>query len=195
MIQQNKHIDSFDSLFCIDEQLPRKFSVKFKEVETPGFPQVRVHVNDSQAGDIVNDNAYDNDNYRYHDIFHYSFCTLLGWSPCTRAMLRRKRKSNTLIDQIEDGARAAITEEAISLMIFTEAKRNRFFQNKKKVNKTILRIVKQMTETLEVKARTIDDWEKAILKSYEIFRLLVKNKGGTVDFDMTRKSIEYRNNI
>ncbi len=195
MTHQNRHIDWFDSSFSSDEQLPRKFTVKFQEVGTTDSPQVKVNVNENQAGDIVDDNAYENDNYRYHDIFHYSFSTLLGWSPCTRSMLRRKRKSNSLIDTVEDGARAAITEEAISLMIFTEAKRNNYFLNKKRVNKTILRIVKQMTETLEVKERTMEDWEKAILKSYEVFRLLVKNKGGTVNFDMDQKLVEYHNNI
>lgn len=194
MIDQNKNGDWFDSSFRMSEQLPRKFTVTFQEVGTPDSPQVRINVNDIQAGDIVNDNAYESDNYRYHDIFHYSFSTLLGWSPCTRSMLRRKRKSNHLIDNIEDGARAAITEEAISLMIFTEAKRNNFFLNKTKVNKTILRIVKQMTETLEVKEKTTEEWETVILKSYEIFRLLVRNKGGTVNFDMNRKLIEYVSN-
>lgn len=185
----------FDASFGVSEQLPREFFVSFQEIGSPECPSVKILVNGSQAGDIVDDNSYDSDNYRYHDIFHYSFATLLGWSPCSRSMLQRKRKSDILIDKVEDGARAAITEEAISLLIFTEAKKNKFFLNKTKVNKTILRIVKQMTETLEVKDRTIAEWEKAILKSYEIFRLLVQNKGGTVNFDMNRKLIEYQNNI
>ncbi|MGG5905700.1 hypothetical protein, partial [Sphingobacterium daejeonense] len=33
----------------------------------------------------------------YPHIFPYSSAALLGWSPCTRAMMKRKRKSNSLV--------------------------------------------------------------------------------------------------
>jgi len=182
----------FDSEFGVIEQLPREFSVSFKEVEINGRLNVQVLFNDtSQAGDIINDNSYFDDYYRYHDIFHYTFATLLGWSPCTRALIKRKRKSVPLIDEVEDGARATITEEAISLIIFNEAKRKKFFEGEQRVSKTILRIIKDMTDNFEVKIRTSKEWELAILKSYEIFRLLKNKKGGKVFFNMSKRVVNY----
>lgn len=192
MTQQNKVISFFDDDCKPEEQIPRLFTVTFKEVGIGQRGEVRVIFDENrQIGDIINDNSYENDFYRYHDIFHYSFATLLGWSPCARAMIKRKRKSSPLLDEIEDGARAAITEEALSMIIFNEAKRKDFFKNARSVSKTTLRIIKEMTENFEVKVRSSQEWEKAILKAYEIFRLLIKNKGGQVQFDAFNRQINY----
>lgn len=181
----------FDSQFDSQEQLPREFSVSFIEDRASAKPQVKVSFNDHQLGDIITDNAYYNDFYRYHDIFHYTFATLLAWSPCARAMMKKKRKSNPIVDEIEDGARATITEEAISLIIFNEAKKKDYFTNRKSVSKVTLRIIKEMTDNFEVSVRSEQEWERAILKSYSIFRLLINNKGGKVNFNMNNKFIEY----
>lgn len=181
----------FDSDLTEIEQIPRQFTVTFKELGIGNRGEVRVLLNDRQLGDIINDNAHTNDFYRYHDIFHYSFATLLGWSPCARAMMKRKRKSDNVLDEIEDGARAAITEEALSMIIFNEAKRKNFYLNIDKVSKTTLRIIKEMTENFEVNVRTSKEWEQAILKAYEIFRLLIANKGGVVKFDAYSKKVNF----
>lgn len=181
----------FDDAFGPTEQLPRTFSVSFQEVVGAPTPHVRVIFNDNQLGDIINDNSIFNDFYRYHDIFHYSFATLLGWSPCARSMMKRKRKSDSLIDEVQDGARATITEEAISLIVFNEAKRKDFYRQVKSVSKTTLRIIREMTEGFEVKIRSEKEWEFAILESYKIFRQLINNRGGKVFFDMDRRKIQY----
>jgi hypothetical protein len=193
MIQQKRvNNDFFDVKFNVEEQIPRTFTVSFKEVGIGNKGEVRVILNgNKQVGDIINDNAHKDDFYRYHDIFHYSFATLLGWSPCTRAMMKCKRKSDEVFDEIEDGARATITEEALSMVIFNEAKRKEFFRNGSKISKTTLRIIKEMTEPFEVKVRSSKDWEKAILRAYEVFRFLVDNKGGRVEFNALKKEIRY----
>jgi MazG C-terminal domain len=190
--QQINHIDFFDSRCVTEEQLPRKFAISFKEIGSRGKGEVCISFDDSkQIGDIINDNSYQNDFYRYHDIFHYSFATLLGWSPCARAMMKKKRKSNGTLDEIEDGARATITEEALSMIIFNEAKRRNYFKDVSKVSRTTLRVIKEMTENFEVNVRSAKEWERAILKSYEIFRLLIANQGGRVKFDAIEKTISY----
>lgn len=192
MTQPNEKIDFFDNDCVGDEQIARHFTVSFIEVGVGKKAEVRVIFNDSkQLGDIINDNAYENDFYRYHDVFHYSFATMLGWSPCTRAMMKRKRKSNEMLDEIEDGARATITEEALSMIIFNEAKRKNYFQGVHNVSRTTLRIIKEMTENFEVKIRSSKDWENAILKAYEVFRKLIANKGGKVEFDALNRKINY----
>lgn len=192
MIPQKSRIDFFDKDCVAEEQIPRQFTVSFKEVGFGKRDEVRVIFNDNkQVGDIINDNAYENDFYRYHDIFHYSFATLLGWSPCARAMMRKKRKSNESLDEIEDGARAAITEEALSMIIFNEAKRKNYFETISKVSRTTLRIIKEMTENFEVNVRSTKEWERAILKAYEIFRLLIAHHGGRVEFNAIEKTISF----
>ncbi len=191
--QENKAVTFFDSQFPCKEQLPRMFSVTFKEVGVSSKGEVRVLFNDlKQVGDIINDNSYQNDYYRYHDIFHYSFAALLGWSPCARAMLKCKRKSNEKIDEIEDGARAAITEEALSMIIFNEAKRKNFFYTNRKVSRTTLKIIKEMTEPFEVNVRTQEEWKYAIIMAYRAFKLLIDNKGGKVEFDAYQRKINYQ---
>jgi hypothetical protein len=192
MQKNSKHINYFDSDFRESEQLPRDFSASFYEVESNGKPHVQVLVNGERIGDIINDNSSENDFYRYHDVFHYTFATMLSWSPCTRSMMKRKRKSSPLVDELEDGARATITEEAISLMIFNEAKRCNYFIDNQKINKSILKIIKGMTSSFEVKERTEKEWEKAIIKGYEMFRLLMKNKGGNIYFDRYKQTISYK---
>lgn len=174
------------------ETIPNEFVVDFVEINEKEYPQVKVSVSNLQAGDIINDNSYIDDGYRYHDVFHYTFATLLGWSPCTRAMLKRKRKSDKLIDRVEDGARAIITEEAISLMLFNSAKKNDFYSEMNKVDPTILELIKLMTIPFEVKNKTIDEWENAILKGYSLFRNLIKNKGGRIKFNTLNKTIDYQ---
>jgi hypothetical protein len=190
MQKENKNITFFDSSFGTQEQLPRHFKAVFRDA---GNNKDQVRLNDVQVGDVVNDNSNEPDYYRYHDIFHYTFATMLGWSPCVRSMMKRKRKSNPLVDEIEDGARATITEEAISLILFSEAKRKDMYKRKRHVSKTTLRIIKEMTEPFEVRSRTEAEWAKAIKKGYELFRILVKNGGGEIHFDMEQKKMEYSN--
>ncbi|MFC4213411.1 hypothetical protein ACFOWA_19620 [Pedobacter lithocola] len=192
-MEQRKQNKYFDENYSPSEQIPRAFSVAFEEVKTGKKGEVRVTINETnQLGDIINDNSSVSDYYRYHDIFHYSFATILGWSPCTRAMMKRKRKSDPVTDENEDGARATITEEALSMIIFNEAKRKNYFLDSAKVSKTTLRIIKEMTENFEVKVRTSQDWEKAILTAYRIFRHLISNNGGVVHFDLSMQKVIYQ---
>ncbi len=192
-MKHGKQDDSFfDDVFPKNEQLPRKFTVTFEASEIGDKKAVKVILNDTvQIGDIIDDNAYENDYYRFHDIFHYTFAVMLGWSPCARAMIKCKRKSNPIIDKIEDGARAAITEEAISLLIFNEAKRNSLFSHKASVSRATLRLIKAITEPYEVKTRSMKEWEKAIIKGYEVFRMLIHNEGGRVSFNGISKEVHY----
>lgn len=170
-----------------NEQLPKSFIVHFKENENES---VRITIDNVQIGDIIDDNSYEKDFYRYHDVFHYTFATLLDWSPCTRAMLKRKRKSIPIIDEYEDGARATITEEAISLILFNEAKKTNYFE-KNKVSRSLLNIIKQMTEPFEVRNKTEKEWEHAILIGYKLFKKLVENRGGKIRFDAGNRKATY----
>jgi hypothetical protein len=193
-IQNNKNQAAnivFDSCFKESEQLPKKFTINFDSFFVDEKWKTKISLDGLQLGDIINDNSKTSDYYRFHDIFHFSFAAILGWSPCTRAMMKRKRKSDYWIDEVEDGARATITEEALSMLIFNEAKRKNYFDGATSVSKTTLRIIKEMTENFEVNVRTAKEWEQAILKAYEVFRLLTANGGGKVEFNAHNKAVSY----
>jgi hypothetical protein len=181
----------FDSAYSEKEQFPRTFTVNFETLPGSTRSKTKVSVNGTQVGDIIDDNSLEKDGYRFHDVFHYTFAALLGWSPCTRSMMKRKRKSNEQIDEIEDGARATITEEAISLLLFNEAKQATFFQNFDAVDSRLLDQIKNMTSSFEVSARSKQEWERAILTGYSLFRDLVNNDGGKVHFDMNNRAAIY----
>ncbi len=191
MTNRSNHIDFYDKSFSIKERLPREYYVDFNPVNN-GIKRVEVIMNgDQKVGDAIDDNSFEDDGYRFHDVFHYTFATFLGWSPCARSMMKRKRKSDLKIDRVEDGARATITEEAISLMIFTEAKNKQFFK-KGSVRKSTLRKIKEMTEAFEVRDKSEDEWSIAIKKGYELFRKLRENNGGRIYFNMISKEADYK---
>ena len=181
----------FDSTFNQREQLPRNFTVKFDPVKASVKLRTRVLVDGVQVGDLLDDNSKENDGYRFHDVFHYTFAAILGWSPCIRSMMKRKRKSAPHIDEIEDGARATITEEAISLLVFNKARQNQFFTNKEKISGQLLTIIKEMTAPFEVNVRSKKDWREAIFIGYSLFCNLLANDGGTIHFDMINRTALY----
>lgn len=181
----------FDSSFDEKERLPRIMMVEFEAIETDTKPKVVISVNGVQFGDVIDDNSRNSDGYRFHDVFHFTFATLLGWSPCTRALMKRKRKSVACIDEIEDGARATITEEAISLIVFSQAKQSNFFEGSTFVRNSLLDQIKMMTAPFEVSKKSKKNWENAILTGYQLFRDLVKNNGGRVHFDMDLQTAIY----
>jgi NTP pyrophosphatase (non-canonical NTP hydrolase) len=114
-------VNRFDDDFEPEERLPRQFSVTFSEKRRERQLLVRIMVSGVIVGDTLTDNAHKDDGYRFHDVFHLAYAAVLGWSPVTRAMLRRKRKSDPRIDEVEDGGRASVVEEAISVLVFNEA--------------------------------------------------------------------------
>lgn len=186
------HSFFFDYDFKEHEQLPRILTVSFETLPGNEYGKTRMSIDGTQVGDTIDDNSLEKDGYRFHDVFHYTFAVLLGWSPCTRSMMKRKRKSNQLIDEMEDGTRAMITEEAISLLIFNEAKQRSFFLDHNTVDSRLLDQIKGITTPFEVRARSKNDWQKAILIGYSLFRQLVNNQGGKVHFDMYNRSAIYQ---
>ena len=111
----------FDATFPEDERFPRRFEVELVDMDDEHRRRVRVSIDDVPHGDVLTDNAYDSDGYRFHDVFHLAYAAVLGWSPVTRALLRCKRKSLPLLDEVEDGGRAAVVEEGIAALVFDYA--------------------------------------------------------------------------
>ena len=181
--QQNLLDDNFPD----SERFPRQMDVSIDSSE-PG--RVEMVINGKAFGHPLRDNRYEDDGYRFHDIFHLTYASVLGWSPTLRALMRRKRKSDPKVDEVEDGGRAIVIEEGISAMVFSYAERRDFLNGAEGINYELLRTIKDMTSHLEVRCRTEGDWEHAILKGFELWREVRANGKGRLLADLDRGTID-----
>jgi NTP pyrophosphatase (non-canonical NTP hydrolase) len=185
-----------------EEQLPRKFEVAFVTIRK-GL--ARMYLNGKQLGDDLTDNAYDNDGYRYHDVMHLVNAAKLGWSPVLRSMLGRKRKSNRRLDEIEDGARARIVEEAVIKAIHSEGIRlarmtadtktsnqMKLFPVRTDISSRFLNIIRSFVADLEASKNRHWEWEDAIIVGHQIFYSLRQEGQGTITVDLDKRLIEFR---
>lgn len=184
-------VNRFDDGFDEEERLPRQFSVTFSEKRNGKQLLVRIMVSGVIVGDTLTDNAHKGDGYRYHDVFHLAYAAVLGWSPVIRSLLRRKRKSNQRIDEIEDGGRAAVVEEAISVLVFNEAPQRGWYTEESSVDIGLLKTIIRLTAGLEVHRCTAKQWKAAILQGYSAFKQLKDHCGGRVDVDLDRQNLTY----
>jgi NTP pyrophosphatase (non-canonical NTP hydrolase) len=184
----------FDDGFPIYERLPRQMRLEIVQHEAPaGGSFVLQRCNDLNLGDRLTDNITERDYYRFHDVFHYAFAAVLHWSPVSRSILKVKRKSKPEIDEAEDGARAAITEEGISTFIFNRAKELDFFSGvgEGELSYDLLKSVREFTHGFEVEACPPWLWERAILQGYGAFRFLLANKAALVDIDLDTRTLSF----
>ena len=181
----------FDATLPEGERFPRRFEVELVDVDDEHRQRVRVSINNVLVGDVLTDNAYDPDGYRFHDVFHLAYAAVLGWSPTVRALLRCKRKSRPLLDEVEDGGRAAVIEEGISALVFNYARHHHMLDGVRTLDFQLLRTIKDMTSHLEVRECTTGEWEQAILHGFEVWRAVLAARGGRIAVDLDRRYLEY----
>lgn len=174
-----------------DERLPRLMVIEVFEKNVGDRPFVFQRCNDLFIGDRLTDNSHEPDDYRFHDVFHYAFVAVLGWSPVVRSLLRLKRKSDAKLDETEDGARAILIEEGISTWVFGQAKPLDFFRDIKRgqVPIDLLKQIHQFVEGYEPRDYPLWMWEEAILQGYEAFRFLQENRRGRVTIDFANRQL------
>lgn len=177
----------FDELFPIGERLPRVMDVSIYE---DAHKIARMDINGKVVGNPITDNRYTEDAYRFHDVFHLAYASILGWSPTLRALLKCKRKSNPLVDEVEDGGRACATEEGIAAMVFSYAEGRSFLEGAEGVDYNLLRTIKAMSKHLEVKVCTEGDWEKAIIVGFQVWRHVRSQGQGTLQADLYKRTLE-----
>ena len=180
----------YDENYPSSEKFPREFEIVFAANEEG---KMQMHLEDEPLGDPLTDNAYEDDGYRYHDAIHLSFASVLGWSPVTRALMKRKRKSVEDIDTVEDGARAGIIEEAISAITYDYASRHNFLQNIETIDYELLSTIKKLVSHLEVSDASSSIWEDAILQGYNAFHELRINGKGKLVCNLNKKKITFEN--
>lgn len=183
---------NFDSDFSPQERLPRKTKIVFRETKRGSRTIVHMTINGMNVGDPITDNAHEPDGYRFHDTFHWSYVAVLGWSPVIRSLLKAKRKSDSAKDEVEDGARAAIVEEAITFQIFNYARQNNFLEGLNRVDHDLLKTIRSLTKGLEIEKCAEWEWEKAILDGYKAFRQLKKSRNGILILDADKRKIVFK---
>lgn len=187
----SKSVVAFDDGFPPNQRLPIRLRVEFREVRSVSGLRLEIYRDGSQLGQPLTDNSHFDDGYRFHDVFHLSYAILLGWSPITRRLLGVKRKSKPRIDEVEDGGRAGVTEEAVSALVFSHAAQHSFFKGALSVDYELLRTISMMCSPFEVRARSAREWELAILKSYEVWRQMRDNRGGVFIGDAVKRTVQY----
>jgi len=125
-----------------------------------------------QVGDTLTDASFVADGYRFHDVFHLAHAAVLGWSPVSRSLLGRKRRSDPQIDEAEDGGRAIVIEEGIAALVFAYAASHNYLRDVQRVDNSLLETVRMLVAPLEVSVRSGADWERAILTGYRAWNQL-----------------------
>jgi hypothetical protein len=193
----------YDEHYPDEQQLLRRFEVRFVEDEGPGYPVVRVEplgafgeryrawAARKHLGDPLNDNAIQDDGYRYHDVIHIAHATVLGWSPVLRQISGSKRKQDPNIDRIQDRARAVAIEEGLSAFVFNYVEPEGFLVGRSHLDWELLKHIRRVVGGLEVASQPPVAWQRAYLQGFAVFRQLLANGGGTVRADMDERTIIY----
>jgi hypothetical protein len=106
-------------------------------------------------------------------------------------LLDCKRKSDPMMDEVEDGGRAAVIEEGVSALVYAYARTRDFLDGATEVDHDIIDMVRKMTSHLEVRARTDAEWGKAILVGFNVWRQVRKDNGGRVTVDLEKRDLFY----
>jgi NTP pyrophosphatase (non-canonical NTP hydrolase) len=192
-VKSQVELPPFDEGYPDNERLPRQFQIDFNTIhDADDKPQMKAYYKGKQFGNDLTDNAYEHDGYRFHDVFHLAFAAVLGWSPITRALLERKRRSKPEVDEVEDGGRAKAIEEGISALIFAYAKDYNWLEGKASVSSELLRTIKSMTDHLEVSRCSTGEWESAILQGFAVWRKIKRRGSGTLVLDLDRQTISIK---
>jgi NTP pyrophosphatase (non-canonical NTP hydrolase) len=208
-------LPNLDEQFPITERFPRNLTVEFSQQQQDG--QLVAHLTlidanpnpfsngplivDSKKigftigkpfGDPLTDNSRRMDDYRFHDAIHMGFMAVLGWSPTLRALLRLKRKSNPMVDECEDGARAIFAEEGMAAVLSRLAERRTNFQTETSVDGEAIVVVKAATAGLEVEQLPAWLWRKAINQGFMAMQQLGENEGGFLIANLDERKLTYR---
>lgn len=182
----------FDEHFPLDERFPRKQQIVLLSVTADGTTQSKLRMlleNGKTLGDDLTDNAYEEDGYRFHDIFHLTCMAILGWSPVLRKLLDCKRRSNPQVNEVEDGGRAAVIEEGISALVFSYASERNYLHGITQIDYDLLRTIKGMTKHLEVHVCSTRDWERVIFTAYAVWREIVRRGDGILRLDLGARTL------
>jgi hypothetical protein len=182
-------LPKFDDQFSEEERIPEHFEIALDQMASG---RAYMRWNGVFIGDPLTDNIVDPDGYRFHDVFHFAHAAILHWSPTFRALIKQKRKSDSKIDEAQDGGRAIVVEEGLTAWIFARAKELNYFEGQTSVSFDLLKTVQQFVTGYEVQSCPLRLWEIAILQGYEVFRQMKEMRGGLVVCDRGERRIWFK---
>lgn len=188
---QDSSATIFDAGLLDHERFPRQFEIELREVTVDGKIMIRALMNGKQVGNDLTDNADDPDGYRFHDVFHLAYVAVLGWSPVVRKLLGRKRRSIPSTDEVQDGGRAQVIDEGVAALVFDYAKEHKWLNGVVDLDYQLLRTIKGITSLLEVRARSMGEWQRAILIGFDVWRQVLANNGGRILVDLDARDLRY----
>lgn len=190
MDPMSMELPTFDCGYPEDERLPNWFRIEVIEKQQEA---VVLRWKGEPLGEPLYDCVTPPDNYRFHDVFHIAFAAILHWSPTFRKLTGRKRRSNPLVDQEQDGGRAIVVEEGLVAWIFMQAKGRAFFEDCRCLPFDMLKQIGQFVTGFEAEACPLSLWERAILRGFEAFRTLAEKRNGIIVGDRAGRDISYEN--
>lgn len=191
----------------LSERFPEKFEVHFVSDARSRSNMYLVEANivKKKLGASLTDNDHEGDGYRFHDVMHIAFATHLRWSPNLRAFMGLQRRSDKRLDEVEDGGRAKIVEEAVILEVHLQAEAFQEYLDEKKletkgspyayssaINFEFLRRLRAITKGHEVYDNPQQDWEAAIKEGYDCYCQLNAADGGIIEVDIAKRKISFR---
>jgi len=178
----------FDGLCPNYERMPRTFEIDVIEtIDT----KILMQINGVNVGDKLTDNSYNDDGYRFHDVFHVANIAALGWSPVFRRMLHRKRKSDALVDEVQDGARAAIIEELVVNQIYNYVRDHNYLATSDKVDAGLIKSITDLVRDVEVSICKPWEWRHCIIEGCRVFREIRKHQVGRISVDSDKRVMKF----
>lgn len=190
MVAFRQHVDPLGQRVVTGTVHPANLSGVLVDGFAPGEP-ARCQVG-APLGDPLTDNARTPDGYRFHDAIHLGFLAVLGWSPNLRALLRVKRKSDAIVDECEDGARAIFTEEGLAAVLARLAQTHNGFRTPQTVTREAVEVARAATVGLEVHAVPGWLWRHAIWQGFRAMHQLVAHDGGQLVADLDARRLTYQ---
>jgi NTP pyrophosphatase (non-canonical NTP hydrolase) len=201
---RNNPVIVHDLSFPLSQRFPRRIEICFVTV---GKGKAQMYFEGRRLGDQLTDNSYNGDGYRFHDVMHLANIAHLGWSPVVRSLMGRKRKADSSVDEIEDGARAKIVEEAVIKAIHSEGERLassrnhlidepvRLFPNRDEISFKFLKFIQSLVVGLEVSKNRFWEWENAIMEGYDAYHRLRLEGQGTIELNLDERSLKYHPHV
>ncbi len=186
---KNSELPTYDNDFDEEESLPEEFEIKITQRQSG---KAYLQWKGVFIGNPLTDNMHNEDGYRYHDVFHMANAAILHWSPTFRALIKHKRKSSKKHDAVEDGGRAIVIEEGLTAWIFSRAGGLEYFDGEDKVSFNMLKTIQQFVRGYEIENCPLNQWEKAILEGYKVFRQVRDNRGGVIVGDLKNRTIAFK---
>ena len=112
-----------------------------------------------------------------------------GWSPITRWLLNRKRKSRPEVDEVEDGAARRRRRRRSRCSCSATRRNTTGWKATRASARRCCGRFDWMANGLEASRCTSGEWEDAIIQGFAAWRFIHKHQGGVARSDLDRRTI------